>query len=589
MRSGPLAKDRKFVADTTSMGNTQRPTRIRHLVVFVAMLMAVLLYLDRFCVGFAVDYIREDLRLTQTQISWFISAFFWSYALAQVPSGWLSDRYGARIMLAIYVLSWSVFTAMIGAVYSFAMLLFARVGCGLGQAGAYPTSASVVSKWVPFPNRGLASAIVAFGGRAGGALAPLLTASLIVFFLPADATTTLQPNDLLNRKQLVTSLDHATENRETLTPKLHVGTFLKKSYPLTFTATWTTDAELLSDLNRIIVDSDLYDAQTYRSASLPREAIALIRDRSDRELTDAERQRLYRVLLEETFPDSIGKLYAPGWRPVMLLYGSLGIFVAGLVWWVFRSRPENHPWCNAAEAEMIESSRPANAPSPHGKPGRVPLVRLLESRSMWLVCLMQFGTNVGWLFLVAWLPRYLLEVHRVPILQRGFLASVPLMFGIAGVLFGGRLTDFLTTRAGVKWGRRWPLLLTRSTAALGYALVLWLSTLPTDSSLQNVWMYIAAFSLVSFSTDSGTASVWAFNQDVGGRYVGSILGWSNMWGNLGAAVSPLIYNYYLGENPSGDDWNRMFLVCLGAFVVAGLCALGVDATRNIAPPDDDET
>ncbi|WP_166822248.1 MFS transporter [Thalassoroseus pseudoceratinae] len=577
------------MAETTSPENPQQPTHIRHLVVFVAMLMAVLLYLDRFCVGFAVDYIREDLRLTQTQISWFISAFFWSYALAQVPSGWLSDRYGARIMLAIYVLSWSVFTAMIGAVYSFAMLLFARVGCGLGQAGAYPTSASVVSKWVPFPNRGLASAIVAFGGRAGGALAPLLTASLIVFFLPADATTTLQPDDMLDRQGFLTEAQQAFETSDSPSPKTHLASILFTTESDASHPKWNTDEELLTELNRLITDSDLYDAEAFRSSSLPREAIALIRDRSERDLTDAECQRLNRFLLEESFPDSIGKLYAPGWRPVMMLYGSLGIFVAGLVWLVFRSRPEKHPWCNAAEAEMIENSRPVNAPSPHGKPGRVPLVRLLTSRSMWLVCLMQFGTNVGWLFLVAWLPRYLLEVHSVPILQRGFLASVPLMFGIAGVLFGGRLTDFLTARAGLKWGRRWPLLITRSTAAVGYAIVLWLSTLPPDSPLQTVWMYVAAFSLVSFSTDSGTGSVWAFNQDVGGRYVGSVLGWSNMWGNLGAAVSPLIYNYYLGENPTGGDWNQMFLVCLGAFVIAGLCALGVDATRTIAPPDDDKT
>ena len=70
------------------------------------MLMAFLLYLDRFCVSFAADYIKEDLDLSQAQMSWFLSAFFWSYALAQVPSGWLSDRYGARIMLVIYILSW---------------------------------------------------------------------------------------------------------------------------------------------------------------------------------------------------------------------------------------------------------------------------------------------------------------------------------------------------------------------------------------------------------------------------------------------------------------------------------------------------
>lgn len=552
------------------------------------MLMAVLLYLDRFCVGFAVDYIREDLRLTQTQIGWFFSAFFWSYALAQVPSGWLSDRYGARIMLAIYVLSWSVFTAMIGAVYSFAMLLFARVGCGIGQAGAYPTSASVVSKWVPFQNRGLASSIVAFGGRAGGALAPLLTASLIVFFLPADATTTLQPDDMLNRSQFIAELKTAIASDAGSTPQFHVATVLIPADQWPSYLAWETDAELLSDLNRLIADSDLYDATAFRSSSLPREALSLIGDRGEGELSDADRQRLNRFLLEESFPNAIGKLYAPGWRPVMLLYGSLGVFVAGLVWLVFRTRPESHPWCNAAEAEMIANSRPANAPSPHGKPGRVPLGRLLGSRSMWLVCLSQFGTNVGWLFLVTWLPRYLLEVHSVPILQRGFLASIPLLFGIAGVLFGGRLTDSLTTRAGLKWGRRWPLLITRGTAALGYVIVLWLSTLPTSSPLQNVWMYVAAFSLVSFSTDSGTGAVWAFNQDVGGRYVGSVLGWSNMWGNLGAAVSPLIYNFYLGENPTGDDWNHMFLVCLGAFVIAAVCALGVDATCTIAPPDDDD-
>ncbi len=150
------------------MSSFESPSRVRWLVVFAAMSMAVLLYLDRFCVSLAADYIREDLRLTQKQIGWFMGAFFYSYALAQVPAGWLSDRFGARIMLVIYILSWSVFTAMIGAVYSFLLLMAARLACGLGQAGAYPTSASIVSKWVPFSERGMANAVIAFGGRVGG-------------------------------------------------------------------------------------------------------------------------------------------------------------------------------------------------------------------------------------------------------------------------------------------------------------------------------------------------------------------------------------------------------------------------------------
>ena len=127
----------------------QRATRIRYLIVASATLMSFLLYLDRFCVSFAIDYIRQDLNLTQTQSARFLSLFFWSYALAQVPSGWLSDRFGARVMLVIYILTWSAFTGVIGAAPSFFILMVGRLFCGLGQAGAYPTAASIVGRWMP--------------------------------------------------------------------------------------------------------------------------------------------------------------------------------------------------------------------------------------------------------------------------------------------------------------------------------------------------------------------------------------------------------------------------------------------------------
>ena len=69
-----------------------RPTAVRYLVVGVTSLMSVLLYLDRFCVSFAEGFIQADLGLTDVQSGWMLSAFFWTYALAQVPTGWLTDR-----------------------------------------------------------------------------------------------------------------------------------------------------------------------------------------------------------------------------------------------------------------------------------------------------------------------------------------------------------------------------------------------------------------------------------------------------------------------------------------------------------------
>src|SRR5258708_4509307 len=89
----------------------QKPTQVRHVVVFVTFLMSVILYLDRLCVSFAERYIKEDLTLSEGQVAWFLSSFFWSYALAQVPAGWLGDRLGSRGVLALYIVSWSFFTA----------------------------------------------------------------------------------------------------------------------------------------------------------------------------------------------------------------------------------------------------------------------------------------------------------------------------------------------------------------------------------------------------------------------------------------------------------------------------------------------
>ena len=93
------------------------------------------------------------------------------------------------------------------------------------------------------------------------------------------------------------------------------------------------------------------------------------------------------------------------------------------------------------------------------------------------------------------------------------------------------------------------------------------------------------FSIVTFSTDLGTASVWAFNQDVGGRYVGSVLGWGNMWGNLGAAMTPPLLIWIVGES---QNWELAFITCAAAFLISGVAALGVNATIPIAPLDKDD-
>ena len=576
----------------TEEATTQRATRVRYLIVAAATLMSFLLYLDRFCVSFAVDYIRQDLGMTQGQVKWFLSAFFWSYALAQVPSGWLSDRYGARIMLVIYILTWSFFTGLIGAANSFAMLVVSRLGLGFGQAGAYPTAASIVGRWMPVTARGSASAIVANGGRIGGALAPVLTAYLIVQFVPMGTPVEIVPKDVLISNEVIERLQadgKASSLRSFLTPaevrKLDVATVTIKGSSDNETKEYSGVEidDLVAMLNRIIESEEIYNEQQMGTVKLPKEGLRVLALVDEgKELSHDERVRFHRFLLEGVFPRGLAKLYGKGWRPIMYIYGFVGIFVAAFFWIFFHNRPEVHPWSNESEHALILKGREDVAKNDGQKLEPAPVKELVKSFNMWCSCFSQWGTNVGWVFLVTWLSRYLLDVHNVPILERGKMAMTPVLIGMLGMMSGGKVTDILAEKLGVKWGRRLPIAGSRVVALTAYLCCVGITTLlPENSPLNTPWVFVGLFSVVAFSTDFGTPSIWAFTQDIGGRQVGSVLGWGNMWGNLGAAVSPLIYDYYLGETPGLEEWNMMFLVCAGAFFFSGVCGLLLDATKPL--------
>ncbi|MEF9674063.1 MFS transporter [Pseudomonas sp. PCH446] len=87
-----------------------------------------------------------------------MSAFFWSYALLQLPAGWLADRFGQKLTLGGAVLWWSVATAMTGLANGFNSLFALRVGLGVGEAAAYPSNAGIASRWFPDKERATVAA-----------------------------------------------------------------------------------------------------------------------------------------------------------------------------------------------------------------------------------------------------------------------------------------------------------------------------------------------------------------------------------------------------------------------------------------------
>ncbi|GIW94883.1 MAG: hypothetical protein KatS3mg110_2924 [Pirellulaceae bacterium] len=560
---------------------SNRPSSVRHVVVASAVLMSVLLYLDRFCVSFAELYMKQDLGLTDMQVGWMFSAFFWAYALAQVPSGWMTDRWGARVTLTVYILGWSACVAAMGLAQGIVLLLVARFACGLFQAGAYPTGAAILARWVPLATRGLASSLVALGGRLGGALAPLLTALLIVAFVPTRLGGRFEPGDIFAPGELCQTWLGATANQKK--PHEHsVATTLfarltteEKEYVKKLAAGQTagvsateTQHKLAGILNRLLDEPDLFGPDKLQPHVLSYEGQRLLKKQS---LEPAERQRLNRLVIETLFTSEIRRVYTAGWRPIMFTYGLVGIPIALLFWSVYRNRPEEHPWCNELERRLVSEGKPQhNTEQPIGG---APIGALAKHFSMWCNSLSQFATNVGWIFLVTWLPRYLDEVHRVPVERRAWMTLTPILIGFLGLVAGGRLTDRLVAIVGLRWGRALPMGLSKFLAMGAYLLCL------LHPSAEGC---VVLFAVVAFASDMGIGAIWAYAQDVGGRHVGSVLGWANMWGNIGAAIGPVLLVAAVGET---NNWDRAFLVCAGAYAVAAVSALLIDAEKPLLPQE----
>src|SRR5262249_33087691 len=106
-------------------------------------------------------------------------------------------------------------------------------------------------------------------------------------------------------------------------------------------------------------------------------------------------------------------------------------------------------------AGITREAAPTPPPSPAEDDGHAtpPLRRMLGSVTVWALCAASCGVNIGWYFYITWQPEYLEDVLAVEPTDSKFLPGLPFLFGAAGALLGGVLSDRLVRRAGRRWGR----------------------------------------------------------------------------------------------------------------------------------------
>src|SRR5579862_4707871 len=157
-----------------------RPTRVRYRVLGMGVAVYMITYMDRVVISNAAPSIRSEFGFSLVTMGWILASFRWSYALFQIPGGWLGDRIGPRKALALIVTWWSIFTSATALAFNAASMVAIRFLFGVGEAGAFPIATRSLSRWMLPSERGFAQGITHAGSRLGAALTPPLVVFLIL-------------------------------------------------------------------------------------------------------------------------------------------------------------------------------------------------------------------------------------------------------------------------------------------------------------------------------------------------------------------------------------------------------------------------
>jgi MFS family permease len=151
----------------------------------IGMLLAVAVfinYVDRGNLATAAPVVQRQFHLSASQIGILLSAFYWTYAISQIPAGWLAERFRVERVVAAGFAIWSVATLLTGVAGGFVMLLALRLMLGLGESVAFPCSSKMLATHVGVEKRGRANGAIAVGLAAGPAFGTFVGGMILARF-----------------------------------------------------------------------------------------------------------------------------------------------------------------------------------------------------------------------------------------------------------------------------------------------------------------------------------------------------------------------------------------------------------------------
>ena len=157
-------------------------SHVRWVVLLLLCLMYLITYLDRVSLANTATLISKEYGFSKLTMGIIFSAFIWSYALFQVPGGWLGDRFGPRRVLSTIMAYRTVIAVLTTLATGFYSLWGIRFLLGVGEAGAFPTATRAMQMWYPRDERGFVQGISHAASRFGAAIGPPVAVAIMIHY-----------------------------------------------------------------------------------------------------------------------------------------------------------------------------------------------------------------------------------------------------------------------------------------------------------------------------------------------------------------------------------------------------------------------
>ena len=516
-------------------------------------------YLCRKNISIAMPLLSQDQGFTKDNFAMVLFFYGLFYAIGQFYNGFLSDKFGPRLIVGIGLFLSILANIFMG--FGAALLVFGLWWCinGIGQSTGWSGTVKNMAPWFRRKERGVVMSWWATCYVIGAIVATALATFIVTHPL------LIRASDLKNPSSLAIQLreDQNLLSKHLLEQFSPESRQLLSSYDGNSPVSEMLLQAMVSELNSILQGEWLYDKERFAGIHLSDRTtknidrlLAKTPEQRKKDLKGKNRIYFNKTLLEETYPQQ----FKSRWRRSFWIPSAVLMLIALCFIKFTRNKPSDVGLPEIAEDDTDENISAEDEKNYTNLSSKEILAVVLKNPIVWLISLMYFFTKMGRYALLFWLPLYMVDGLGYNIAEAGYTSILYEAVGFVGVIAAGYVSDKLFQ------ARRMPV---GALGMWGLAIVcLFHPKLAAWSHLGNA-IGISLIGFFTYGPDalmSGAAAIDACSPKAAGLAAGVI----NGVGSIGQMVSGFIVAYIAGK----FGWDSLFYFFVAISFIAG-CLLAI--------------